>query len=715
MRDNINVNSSIKLFESYRDFSGGLNTQMSNELMKDNQSTIAENVELTLTHSIKKRSGKTGINTSFFADPIQGLFNFINNSETLLICAAGGLLYYARPNITGEYGAWVNIPMTNNGSSFSFQIVDYVEAVQYENWLYIATGTKLVRCQVYQDSLGVTQASATTIVDQFKPTSQEAVYVGLNSLNTTPSAYLVDNNAGTAGAITALGIYSSNILLRINYNHQFTAYRTAPYVNGCDYQWSYKKTGDTTWIPFTGVYGSWITGGNKTAQFNIPEAGTYDIQVEMRLSSSHAVDDTYELYGLKVNPIIEQTTLPSTNIQSCRRILLHWDRLILYDPKIDSTVGTTNERDCIYISQVGEPTYFPSLNVISFGADTQQRVKKIVRYRNILMIFTQDTIQSLAGKSPSDYVRSLINSQVGTIWGGSVQVVENDVYFISKQGIYAVRPNVYQLDNFNIASLDDQIRDDFSMMFIPSDGTVNVGSAVAQVVSAVHNNQYWLYSTQGYIYRYYFNRKSWVRDTMPSHFGSVSYASPIVSSFKNDQVLLEPYFSSTQSGVVGLDSSVYTDDVSPYTMTLRTKFFDLSYAFNYKKLRKLYILARLQGTDINLGVRIEADTSVVLDPDVGSVVIDPLTSNVTWQINSVPNFHFEAGSAPQNALQTSEDIPAIIGNWISGMTPLGDSLLGVLKTTIRAKCRRVRITFTHSEGSICEIYGFGLEFRAKRP
>ena len=104
MRDNINVNSSLRLFESYRDFSGGLNTQQSNDMMKDNQVVIAENIDLALTRSIKKRTGRTAFATNhpwLDTSPIQGMFKFVNNAETVLIVSVEGKIYYARPSGTG--------------------------------------------------------------------------------------------------------------------------------------------------------------------------------------------------------------------------------------------------------------------------------------------------------------------------------------------------------------------------------------------------------------------------------------------------------------------------------------------------------------------------------------------------------------------------------------------------------------------------------------
>jgi hypothetical protein len=339
-------------------------------------------------------------------------------------------------------------------------------------------------------------------------------------------------------------------------------------------------------------------------------------------------------------------------------------------------------------------------------------VRKVVRYRNILLIFTPDTVQSLAGKSPDDYVRSLVNNQVGAIWGNSVQVVENDVFFVSKQGIYAIRPNVYTQDNFNVAGLDVLIQDQFADEFIATDAVTSSGSASAQVQSTVFESQYIIYGLNGKIYRHYYDRRAWVTDTM-SHLVSTNqvmrFSSPVIASFNGVQTLIEPMIKyNTSTSVVvstdftALDKSVYTDNGVAYTMKLRTKYFDLSQAFNFKKLRQLFIIARLQDDDVALSVTVQADSDVILTPDSGYISVDPLTGATTWVTTSTPNFNFYAGTI-------------LYTNFVTGLHPLGENTLAVLKTSIRAKCRRVRLEFKHTDGSECEIYGFGLEFRSKKP
>jgi hypothetical protein len=50
-----------------------------------------------------------------------------------------------------------------------------------------------------------------------------------------------------------------------------------------------------------------------------------------------------------------------------------------------------------------------------------------------------------------------------------------------------------------------------------------------------------------------------------------------------------------------------------------------------------------------------------------------------------------------------------------GESVFGDSNIFINEAQVRGKCRRVRISFTHSQDTPCEIYGYGIEFKYKTP
>jgi hypothetical protein len=145
------------------------------------------------------------------------------------------------------------------------------------------------------------------------------------------------------------------------------------------------------------------------------------------------------------------------------------------------------------------------------------------------------------------------------------------------------------------------------------------------------------------------------------------------------------------------DSTVYNDCGEIFDVLIETKSLDLSASFNYKKLRRLYILSAI---DASYYVTVDADGAVILDPETGEAVVGA-DGYVTWQVTSSPNVIFPGGS--------------VLGQWELGESFLGTRNVSIDRKSIQGKCRRVKIQYKHSEDKFCEIFGFGLEFKLKKP
>jgi hypothetical protein len=150
------------------------------------------------------------------------------------------------------------------------------------------------------------------------------------------------------------------------------------------------------------------------------------------------------------------------------------------------------------------------------------------------------------------------------------------------------------------------------------------------------------------------------------------------------------------------DQNVFTDCGENYKMVLEGKFLDLSASFNYKKLKRLYVLAKhFTDHNVNISVKVQADSAIVLDPEKGYASINETTGEVEWNQSTEPNMHFYTGTS--------------FGNWVLGQSAFGDVALSVQKAQIRGKARRIKVTITYDGGQACEIYGYGLEFKLKKP
>lgn len=158
MRDNINVNTSALLFESFKNFTGGLNVERSNDTLKDSETTILQNVNLLSNGSIRRREGfplslasgdVPNTMTSSVFGLSQGMFKFKFADNTfMLIIADGGRIYAT--SVKGEVPSGYSYTMADisqdnavAGVAWTFQPYTPIDAVQYNDKMYIVTGDRI--------------------------------------------------------------------------------------------------------------------------------------------------------------------------------------------------------------------------------------------------------------------------------------------------------------------------------------------------------------------------------------------------------------------------------------------------------------------------------------------------------------------------------------------------------------------------------------------
>lgn len=841
-RQNPRPNSAIPLMESYTDFSGGLNSEISNDKLKDNECTVLENVDLQGRASAKARYGRTEICSTYPWDTAtsvaQGMFFFYQISQTTpdIIVAVSGKLY-VKP-----YGSAVftQIAVTDNGSPFTFQTTLSVEGVQYRQTLFVATGTKLVEVN-YTGG-----AYVANTVAPYKPTVQEVINLGSNSIASDPATWIQDT---TAAVVNITGIIPSIAQAAVKTAVTFTAKVAKPEKVDVNYTLSWRKTGaglytdiltnsplnyaditfqdiggydikaDTkkvfygTTIPWTGaqtgltqIQGNsydgqaghdghslilylsgtsydttqdlawydfatpmdmtkadtvewyWtqysqpgditpnpagtikfkfytegnlttpvITVQNSNSVYGRSSGGTYSHEVQKYNNTVSGADkivrmavygaapqssyipntdngiispsdsslriDTFQIYmdgtettyvkeNYQVAGIVDPTVDPESYsaIHTSRMIRLHVDRLLL--AKDNKYPGQ------IYISHLYNPRYFPTGNRIDFSLDKQEPVTAIVRYRDMHVVFTKTAVHTLTGTSPADYKRTLIHDGYGCIADRTAKVVDNEIFFLSSEGIYKLKPNLFfnTLETMNVSRIDLPIKSEIALI-------ANDPNACAVAT----DYQYWInFPSTGVQYRLYYDKGVWVKDT--SKTGGTN-------PLKFSQFLQygDTVYNLTTTGrIYEHDKTVFTDNGDEYTMIVESKFLDLSASFNSKSIKRLHVLAKnYQEHTVDLSTTVQADAAYILTPETGMAIIDPVTNLTTWQKTIAPNIHFSQGSQ--------------LGSWKLGTDILGNVQLSSQRASIRGKCKRIKVRFEYSGGKACEIYGFALEFKLKKP
>lgn len=754
-RQNITPDTETRQFEAYMDFSGGLNSEISNERLKPNEYPIMVNVDLSGRASARRRTGRDLIATQ--AGVAQGMFQFYRTGQAIpdSIVAIAGALYVMAAGTT----SLVNIPITDGGTPWTFQATLPIEAVQYQGVLFVATGTKLVEVS-YAASVWTAKT-----VTPYTPTVMEAIYIGTNGLAANPNSYVQD---GVSTSLQVNGIQPATRQGAINTDTVMTAYISKPAgITSVDYQWEYKKSQDAAWT----IGRVWTTGTpGKTWTFNQPTAGNYDVRVTVRDTAVPATTANYLLSSYEVLATSAVPDLNTSGIQTCRKIILHWDRLLL---SADSTSPYQ-----MYISDLENPRYFPVTNSISFDTGKQEPIRVVLRFQTYLVVMTDTTIQTLLNKDPSSYERFLIHDGIGCPAPRSAAVIGNQIVFQSFEGIQSLTPNQYRVDTMNVRRIDFQIKSE-----IPRD---------TDSCALFYDNQYWLcFPQKNLIYRYYYEDRVWVKDTSSdvAEVDSLTIHTPATTSgnvtvtlngvaktvaitaldtpsqiadkirytifpgWLNDSSVgsrtvtftsstfgakAAPVFSAGTTGTTGTisvakvsstprmnfvqflkysdivynlsadgkiykhNSTVYADAGNVYDMIVETKLHDLSASFNNKKLRRLYLIGKHSPVgDVNLKVKVYADAAVVLTPENGDYITDS-NGYISWQPKALtPNFHYYTGTT--------------IGTWIMGTSPLGNPDLSVQRASVSGKCRRVKINVTHSDPIPCELFGFGIEFKLKKP
>jgi hypothetical protein len=574
---------------------------------------------------------------SFSSNKAQGYFRYYRNDGSFdEIVAADGNLYKGQ----------VLLPIEGLES---FQKDRVVDSVQYKDKLYIATGTKLVEYD----------GTSAKVVEPYIPQPQEALYIGTNGLADDPEAYITD---GTSAFLEIKGVKMGKRYGVVNVPTPITVFITKPEGNA-EFKYEYRvRTSDGTgdWL----VLKDWSL--DNSADFTPSQSVDYEIRVSGRMEGTTETESEYYVPRYTVNTSDMNEDLPYQDIHTCTRVVLHWERLILY--------GGETEKDLVYISHLKNPGYFPSSHTLRFENEKQEGIKRIVRFRNVLIIFTDTSIQALYGTSPADYRRVMMNTAIGCISPETACVMGNYITFLSSEGIHVLKSLGNVEDRMNVDKIDSMIDN-----LVPKDDP----DACAEVM----DEQYHIvFPSHGLRLRYYYDRRIWAKDVSPKMNFRKLY------SYDN-----ELFGISDTSKVMRFDPSVYDDDGYVYTDVIETKDFDFGEQYNPKKLKEIQILL---GHPSDSSLYVYADGGNIVNPDkeYAEVMED---GAVVWHSEQSNNVDLSPGT--------------VLGKWEMGKSSFGDNPVRLKKLKVSGKCIRVRYKYVHAKSEPHTLIGFGTVFKSKKP
>lgn len=542
------VDSNTKQMEVFGSFGGGMVTQPHPEKIRDDQFVLMENVDIVEGGAVQARGAYSQVNAPnpSISGNTQGFFRYRKADGTYQdIVAINGKLY----TVSGNTYTQLNISGLD-----SFQTTRPIEAVQYRDKMYFATGSGLV----------VYDGTTASLVQAYAPNGLEALYIGTNALAANPDNYLSD---ATGAANVILGVVPSQRYGVINQPVTFTAYIQKVASDTLEYQFETKLRDE----PNYKVAQSWST--NKTFTTSFSKQADYMVRVSIRKQGQGTVLSQYVLPRYRVNTTPDEKPEPGVNfnnISTCNRIFVHYDRLYLY--------GDTTNPDFLYISHLNKFDYFPRTNIVKVTDPLRGALQSVKQYKNFLVCFTNGSIQMITGTNPKEFTKQPIHTTLGTLYPYSVQVMKNYIVFVGNDnGVYILKSFNYASDDkMNVERIDDAIRD-------------NIGGLIktsTKLLSCIYNNQYFLYienARGNYIYRFYYELGVWVRD-------SVSMSFRTMDAIDNTVILTD-----VSGGIVyQLKHDVFKDGTSTtYNMHIISKDYDFGMPHHRKKLKQYQILAKM--------------------------------------------------------------------------------------------------------------------------
>lgn len=562
------VDSSTKQMDVQGSFGGGMVTQAHPEKLRDDQSILVENGDIVAGGVIQARGAYSQSNNP--STPIsgntQGRFRYTNLAGGQDLVAINGQLYtisgntYTKLNITGLAGG--------------FQTVRSIEAVQDADKMYFATGSGIV---IYD---GVTAS----LMNAYAPNGLEALYIGTNGYAVDPLTYLSDTT-GMANII--LGVTASDRYGVVNDSVTFTAYVQKVTTDTLEYLWEYKNVQEAEWKKINS--GTWQLAKNITCTFGIK--ADYQIRVTIRKQGTTVDLSQYVLPRYKINSTPNDKPEPEINFDDmklCNRIFIHYDRLWVY--------GDTNNPSNLYCSHLNKFTYFPRTNIINVTDPLRGALQSVVQYKNFLITFTNGSIQGITGRNPQEFEKFPIHTTLGTKYPYSVQIMKNYITFVGNDN------GIYILKSFNYAS-DDKL----NVERIDGDIMDVVGNEIkvsTRILSAIYNNQYYLYIESGgtthNIYRFYFEIGVWVRDKVAIKFKTMDNVDNVLTTT-----------SLTGGTLYQLKNTVFRDGTNTvYSLKIKSKDFHFGLPHHRKKLKQYQILAKITNVSA-IGVTIYLDNNLL--------------------------------------------------------------------------------------------------------
>lgn len=351
------------------------------------------------------------------------------------------------------------------------------------------------------------------------------------------------------------------------------------------------------------------------------------------------------------------------------------DRLVFYK-------GNT-----IYFSEQFQYDYVPNRNFVLLPLNSTDEITHINFFRGAYIVFTKESIWRLSGTIfGADFLIVKVNDFIGCIAPNSVRALNNNLMFLSRQGLYVLTQSYYQEGLENVKRVDERIS--------------NIVAIDENAYSVMYKDQYWLisdaanYSTL----KYYFDVQKaggdhpFVTDTYkvsPDNlelYNGVLYSIKSGSFYRYDRGYTD-FFPR------GANSTLKPDYMYNYRFV--TKNDDLGYPTHDKKIKSAYFKIRA-GALSELGVTIFVNEKAIIDPNTYTASVNEFGEVIyerTYDANLIV------------------DPDATLGTFVLGKDMLGNTEVQIHKFLISSKAKNISIAIEQSTDGYFNIEDIGYLFK----
>jgi hypothetical protein len=398
---------------------------------------------------------------------------------------------------------------------------------------------------------------------------------------------------------------------------------------------------------------------------------------------------SFEIVSFRVFPeeltdyLEEPIVTIERGVHACNRVIEHNGRLGFF--------GNPTLPDWVFFSTAGARNYFPSRYSLQFTNELQEEVTAINKFMNILVVQSPSYTWGIKGDVPFPvslaegeiYRKITINPTIGCIAPKSVKNVRNQLYFLSKEGIFILRALYAEDSRYNVDPIDRNIYN-----IVPRD---------EDAIAAYYDDQYWLHFPQSATtLRYYVDKKAWVKDTYSAwnSFGGIhKYINESgVLRFITDLSQLETG-NPLKVFDIDVDYSLPTDLTKNITSRMTTSYLNQDYPFHPKNYKEAKFDFAIQNEYNTATEELTVSGTPVITTNYIEFQV-PLIDRHFYSITFEPT---EITGTPNYTVQIDGGTPAVLAGTI---TVDGDNLEPI--RFLSNKTGLVTVTITMATSAITE-------------